>query len=132
MVQPKSKYRIVLSFTYKGPKGKWKPNKFVRIGPGQELPELESREIERLLQEGKIREVSSSGELIVNTRFVEMNAERIDKMLSGKPELAIMNIIHSTDFSTDTLNRILVFCEQNQLKKATKLVDEKLQKLVTA
>jgi hypothetical protein len=120
------KYRIIMSFTYKGPKGKWKPSKHVRIGPGQEIPELESHELQRLLHEGKIAEVGSDGQNIANKRFVEMNAEQIEKMLTGKPELAVMNIVRASDFGSETLNRILVFCERNRLNQAAHFVDEKL------
>ena len=39
------KFRIVMPFTYKGPKGNWKPKEHRRLGPGQEFPKLESGEI---------------------------------------------------------------------------------------
>jgi hypothetical protein len=132
MGRPKSKqYRIVTSFTYKGPKGNWKPPKYVRIGPGQEFPKLESSEVERLLHEGKICEVDSHGERIPNQRFIEMSAEQIDRIFSGKAELAIMNIIKSSKFSTDTLNRMLIFCERSKLNQATKFIDEILSKALS-
>lgn len=126
------KYRIIMSFTYKGPKGTWKQSKAVRIGPGQKVPELESREIGKLLREGKICEVDSNGEKIPNKRFVEMNAEKVDRLLSGKPELSVIHIIKGTDFGTDTLSRILVYCERNKMLQASKFVDEKMQKSLAA
>ena len=126
------KHRILMSFTYKGPKGTWKSSKSVRIGPGQELPELESREITKLMHEGKIAEVDGEGILIPNKRFVEMNAEQVDKLLSGKPELAVLNIIRASEFGTETLSRILVFCEKNKLNQAAHFVDEKMQKAFAA
>ena len=125
-------YRIIMSFTYKGPKGTWKQSKAVRIGPGQKVPELESREIEKLLREGKICEVDSNGEKIPNKRFIEMNAERVDKLLSGKPELAVIHIVKGTEFGADTLSRILVYCERNKLLQASTFVDEKMQKSLAA
>ena len=131
-IKVEKKYKIVMSFTYKGPKGTWKQSKAVRIGPGQALPELESQELSRLMHEGKICEIGSDGIVITNKRFVEMNAEQIDKMFSGKPELAVLNIIRTSDFGAETLNRILVFCERNRLKQAVGIVEEKLQKLVAA
>ena len=125
-------YRILMSFTYKGPKGNWKPSKHVRIGPGQQIPELESHELERLLHEGKLAEVGSDGNIIPNKRFVEMNAEQVDKLLDGKSELAVLNIVRASRFGTDTLSRILVWCERNKLNQAASNVNEMLQKAVAA
>jgi hypothetical protein len=125
-------YRILMPFTYRGPRGQWKPKSHVRIGPGQELPKLESGEITRLLHEGKICEKASDGTSIANKSFVDMNAEKVDALLSGKSEHAILSIVKATNFNTDTLSRVLVFCQRNNLKQAATNINGQLEKSLAA
>ena len=125
-------YRILMPFTYRGPGGNWKHAQHVRLGPGQEFPKLESSEIERLLHEGKICEMGSDGTSIPNKRFEDMNAEQIDRLFGAKSELAILNIINSTNFSTDTLNRMLVYSQKNKLNQTAHILESKLDGLLAA
>ena len=122
----KKKYMILESFTYRGSDGRLPLAKRVIIGPGEQLPKLDSNELERLLHEGRIAEVDLYGEAIPNKRLESMNAEKIDKMFSGKAEVAIIRIVEATNFDKDTLCRVLVFCEQNKLNTACKAVEVRL------
>ena len=120
------KYKVVDSFHYRGPDGKWPHEKSYIIGPGEQVPKLESHQLEKLLTEGKISELDMHGELIPNSRLVEMNAEQVNKTFEGKAESTVVRLIETTNFSKDTLARILVFCEKVRYNQASLIADQKL------
>lgn len=112
------KYRIIQSFFYRGKDGKAKNP--IRLGPGEDCPELESNERERLLREEKICEVSSEGENIRHKKLLDLSDDQIDNLLR-KPRPFIMNEIKNVMYSKDTLAKI--FAKADQLKLGAPLLE---------
>jgi len=106
------KYRIIQSFVYKGKDSKAKSA--VRLGPGEECPELEASERDRLLREEKICEVSSDGENIRYKKLLDLSEDQIDNLLN-KPKPFIINEIRNVMYSKDTLAKIYAKAEQLKL-----------------
>ena len=106
------KYRIIQSFVYKGKDSKSKSA--VRLGPGEECPELEAGERDRLLREEKICEVSSDGENIRYKKLLDLTEDQIDNLLN-KPKPFILNEIKNVMYSKDTLSKIYAKAEQLKL-----------------
>jgi len=109
------KYRIIQGFFYKGKDGKAK--QAVRIGPGEECPELDSNERDRLLREERICEISENGENIRYRKLLNLGEEQIDNLLR-KPNNFIVNEIKNVMYSKDTLSKIYAKAEQLKLGKA--------------
>lgn len=97
------KYRILESFVYKGKDGK--SNKPITLGPGEDVPELESDERVRLLREEKICEMSENGENIRYKKLIELDDEQIDNLLR-KSKLIIMAELRNIMYSKDTLSKV--------------------------
>ena len=115
------KYRIIQSFSYRGKDGKSK--NAVRIGPGEECPELDINERERLLREERICEVSSEGENIRYKKLLDLTEDQIDNLLN-KPKPFIVNEIKNVMYSKDTLSKIYAKVEQMKLGDALKTLIE--------
>ena len=57
------KYKIITSFDYRGANGK--NNVSIRLGPGEDVPKLDSNLLNQLIAKEKIAEVSAeTGEII--------------------------------------------------------------------
>ena len=112
------KYRIIASFVYRGKDGQSK--QAVRLGPGEECPELISNERERLLKEEKICEVSDNGENIRYKKLLDLDDNQIDNLLN-KPGRFIMHEIKNVMYSKDTLSKI--YAKADQLKLGKPLLD---------
>ena len=108
------RYRIIQSFVYKGKDGKAK--QAVRIGPGEECPELEASERERLLKEERICEVSANGENIRYAKLLDLDDDQIDNLVK-KPGRFIMSEIQNVMYSKDTLSKIYAKADQMKLGK---------------
>jgi len=106
------KYRIIQSFVYRGKDGKSKDG--IRIGPGEECPEIDSNERERLLREERICEMSENGENIRYKKLLDLTEEQIDNLLR-KPRNFIILEIKNVMYSKDTLSKIYRKAEQNKL-----------------
>lgn len=125
------KYRIIDSFTYRGPDGK--SQKSVVLAPGEEVPKLDSDQRESLLRRGKICEVDQYG---ANIRYKEMHDltdEQIDGLLK-KPHPFIMQYLagiqgSTRPFSKETLSKLYSLAEQKKLplpliKQLEKFIEE--------
>lgn len=112
------KYRIIQSFVYRGKDGKSK--EAFRLGPGEECPELDSNEREKLLHEERICEVSADGENIRYKKLLDLTEEQMDNLLN-KPRPFIMNEIKNVMYSKDTLAKI--YAKADQLKLGAPLLD---------
>lgn len=108
------KYRIIQGFTYRGKDGKAK--NAIRLGPGEECPELDASERERLLREERICEVSADGENIRYAKLLDLDDGQIDNLLN-KPGRFIMNEIKNVMYSKDTLSKIYAKADQMKLGK---------------
>lgn len=107
------KYRIVQTFVYRGKDGKNKDGG-VRIGPGEECPELDSSERDRLLREERICEINENGENVRYKKLLDLSDEQIDNLLR-KPRNFIMNEIKNVMYSKDTLAKIYGKADQMKL-----------------
>ncbi len=112
------KYRIIQGFFYKGKDGKSKQP--IRLGPGEDCPELDSNERDRLLREERICEVSDSGENIRYKKLLDLGEEQIDNLLR-KPRNFIINEIKNVMYSKDTLSKI--YAKADQLKLGAPLLE---------
>ena len=112
------KYRIISSFIYRGKDGKSK--NAIRLGPGEEVPELEPNEKARLLQEEKICEVSSEGENIRYKKLFDLSEDQIDNLLN-KPKQFIMNELRNVRYSKDSLAKI--YAKADQMKLGPQLLE---------
>lgn len=112
------KYRILQSFAYRGKDGKSK--KIIRLGPGEECPELDANERGRLLREERICEVSSDGENIRYKKLLDLTEEQMDNLLN-KPRPFIMNEIKNVLYSKDTLSKL--YSKADQAKLGQPLLD---------
>lgn len=112
------KYRIIQGFFYKGRDGKSKQS--VRLGPGEDCPELDSNERDRLLREERICEISEDGENIRYKKLLDLSEEQIDNLLR-KPRNFIMNEIRNVMYSKDTLSKI--YSKADQLKLGAPLLE---------
>lgn len=111
------KYRIIDSFTYRGPEGK--DVRSVVLSPGEEVPKLSSDEKEKLLQTGKICEVSKDGENIRYKLLNDLNDDQIDNLLK-KSHIFIMQYLAGVQGSTrplskETLSKMYSLAEERKL-----------------
>lgn len=97
------KYKIIQSFDYRGKDGKAKTA--IRLGPGEDCPELEPNERSRLLMEERISEVSAEGELIRYKKLMDLTDDQIDNLLR-KPRPVILNEVKNVLYSKETLSKI--------------------------
>ncbi len=112
------KYRIIQSFFYRGKDGKSK--NAIRLGPGEECPELDPNERVRLLKEERICEVSAEGENIRYKKLLDLSEEQIDNLLA-KPRPFIMNEIKNVMYSKDTLSKM--YAKADTLKLGAPLLE---------
>ena len=108
------KYRIIQSFVYRGKDGKSK--QAVRLGPGEECPDLESNERERLLKEERICEISENGENIRYSKLLDLDDTQIENLLN-KPGRFVMSEVKNVQYSKDTLSKIYAKADSMKLGK---------------
>lgn len=124
----KQSFRVIQGFVYKGKDGLASRDKCVTISPGEKCPPLDNNEKERLIKEQIICEVDMYGENVISKKFVEMNAEEIDRLFISKSPQQLISIISSADFAQDTLARMLVYAEKSKLPVAiTQAIEQKLE-----
>lgn len=107
----KKKYRILQSFFYRGKDGKDK--KSIRLGPGEEMPELDSTERQRLLKREIICEVSENGENIRYKKLIDLDDEQINNLMK-KPQQIIFAEIKNVIYSKDTLSKIYAIADREK------------------
>ena len=122
----KSKYRVVKSFIYKGPEGNWEQKKWVTIGPGEEVPKIDSNETEKLLAQNAICEVDMYGENVEKKKTLEMNGEEISRLFEGKEADAIISIIGASNFGTETIHRMYAFAEKLRLQPVVSFLEQRM------
>lgn len=105
------KYRILQSFFYKGEDGK--KDKAIRLGPGEEVPKLNSNERERLLKQETICEVSENGENIRYKKLIDLDDEQIDNLMK-KAQQIIFAEIKNVMYSKDTLSKIYAIADREK------------------
>ena len=120
------KYRIINGFVYKGPEGDWKQPKWVTLGPGEEVPKLESRVLDRLIDTHSICEVDMYGENIQHEKLQELSGEGISRLFEGKQPPVIINLIKATKYSHDTLSRMLAYCEKMRIPHVPAFLEQML------
>lgn len=127
------KYKIILGFSYKGPDGKASQDKWVRYGPGEEVPKLEKDELDRLIATERIAEISSeTNELIQNKRITNLNDSEIERFLQ-KSTPAILAAINTGDLSIETLGKMLVIAEREKMDARIRTtIEEKLNQKVSS
>lgn len=113
----KKKLRIISSFNYKGKDGQALQDKWIRFSPGEECPSLEPEEIERLIRDGAICEIDLYGENIISKKIINLMPEQIEHLFAKSPD-KISQIVNSSDFSQETLARMLVYAERYKLPGA--------------
>ena len=100
----KKKYRIIQSFYYRGHDGKSK--KSVVVSPGEELPKLNSDEMERLLYTERVCEVSSEdGSNIKFAKLRELNDDQIEGLVKAGPS-RVLTDIKALRYSSETLAKL--------------------------
>ena len=124
------KYKIVASFVYRGFDGKSKNS--VTIGPGEDVPKLDSNERERLLRMGKIAEVSQeTGEVIIHRTPEDLDATQIDNLMRKPPAFiaSFLTARQSSKFplSKETLSKIYSIAEKKHLPA---VLIEKIEKYI--
>ena len=124
------KYRIIDSFTYRGPDGKSK--KTVVLGPGEEVPKLDSDERGRFLRMGKICEVDQYGENIRYTKLNDLNDNQIDNLLKKSVTFItsyLAGVQNSTrPLSKNTLSKMYSVAEQRKAVPALiKLIEKYIE-----
>jgi hypothetical protein len=118
------KYRILQGFNYKGKDGK--SEKAVRLGPGEEVPELDSNEREYLLRKEIICEVSENGENIRYKKLIDLDDEQIENLMK-KAKPIIFNEIKNVMYSKDTLSKIYALVDQRKMGQALlDLIEQKI------
>jgi len=119
------KYKIINSFCYYGKEGKEK--KGIIYSPGEELPELDLNEIERLLMQQKIAEVSQTdGSIIPYKKLENLDSSQIKSFLS-KPYNFIYSQLKTRYFSNDTLSEIYSLAENMKISTdILKLIESKI------
>lgn len=105
------KYRILQSFVYRGKDGK--STKPITLGPGEEVPELDSNERTRLLKQEIICETSQDGENIRYKKLIDLTDEQIDNLLR-KPKSVIIAELNNVIYSKDTLSRIYAVADSSK------------------
>jgi len=123
------KYRIINGFFYKGVDGKSPTS--IRYCPGEELPNLGDDEINRLIVQEKIAEISDvTGETILTKKVVVLTDGEIERFLAKSPN-TIISTLKTTDFSNDTLIKIQLICEKKKLPDAIiNYIEDKLSKKI--
>lgn len=118
------KYRIIQGFTYKGKDGK--SSKSVKLGPGEEFPELDANERERLLREEIICEVSADGENIRYKKLIDLDDEQIENLMK-KSKNIILAEIKNVMYSKDTLSKIYAIADQRKFgEPLLSLIEQKI------
>jgi len=114
------KYKIISPFTYKGKDGREKQENHIRFGPGEDMPELESEELNRLIIQEKIAEISKeTGEIIISKKITNLNATEVDRIM-GKSVASILSIVNSGELSIETLGKMLVVAEREKMDSRIK------------
>ena len=107
------KYKIITSFDYRGADGK--NNAPIRLGPGEDVPKLNSNILSQLIAREKIAEVSSeTGEIIRTKKVIVLRDGEIDKFMT-KSSATIMLALKNNNFSTETLSKIYIYAEKKKL-----------------
>ena len=127
------KYVVISSFTYKGQDGKLPQNDWIRIGPGEDVPKLSSDELNRLIMQEKIAELSSeTGEIVVNKKLTTLNDAEIERFLR-KSTQSVVSAINSGDLSIETLGKMTVIAEREKMDvKIKNALEEKLNEKVSS
>jgi len=111
-------YKVIGSFSYRGPDGK--KEKAIVIGPGEDVPKLDSNERERLLRLGKIAEVSQeTGEIILHQTPEDLKDDQIDGLMKKHPRFIIsfLTARQSSRFplSKEVLSKIYSIAEAKKM-----------------
>jgi hypothetical protein len=127
------KYRIISGFTYKGEDGKAKQEKWVRIGPGEEVPKLNSDELNKFISQEKIAEISAeTGEVIQTKKVTTLNDIEMERFIR-KSTPSILAALQTDEFSIETLGKMIIIAEREKLDNRIKTaLEEKLNKKVSA
>ncbi len=111
------KYKVVGSFVYRGQDGK--DDETVTIGPGEDVPKLDSNENERLLRLGKIAEVSENGEIIIHQNPEDLKEEQIKGLMTKNPRFIVsfLTARQSSRFplSKETLSKIYSIADNKKM-----------------
>ncbi len=112
------KYKVIASFVYKGSDGKKEKNA-VTIGPGEDVPKLDSDVRERLLVTGKIAELSENGEIIIHQNPEDLKGDQIDGLMGKAPRFiaSFLTARQSSRFplSKETLSKIYTIAETKKM-----------------
>ena len=123
----KKKYSIISSFTYKGVDDKAKQEDWVRYGPGEEVPKLDTDALNRLMAQEKIAEVSAeTGEVILTKKVTRLDDAAINRFMI-KGVQSILAAISSEELAVETLGKMLVIAEREKMDTRIKnAIEEKL------
>ena len=111
----KKKYLVTSSFTYKGFDDKAKQADWIRIGPGEEVPKLDTDTLNRLIAQEKICEVSAeTGEIIETKKVTRLDDAAIGRFMI-KSTAAILAAVNSEELSIETLGKMLVIAEREKM-----------------
>jgi hypothetical protein len=126
------KYVIISPFTYRGNDGKAKQMDQVRFGPGEEVPVLDNDELNRLIMQEKIAEVSKeTGSIIPNKKITNLNNTEIERMMT-KSIPSLLAVINSGELSIETLSKMLVIAEREKMDNRVKTtIEEQINKKVS-
>lgn len=127
------KYKVIASLVYRGPDGK-DAKKAVTIGPGEDVPKLDSNERERFLKTGKIAEVSQeTGEIIIHKTPEDLKEDQINGLMKKPPRFitSFLTARQSSRFplSKETLSKIYSIAEAQ--KRPAELI-AKLEQFISA
>jgi len=120
------KFVILDSFAYRGKDGKDKP---VRVGPGEEVPPMDSSLLKHLVEAGKIGEISSeTGQVIPRKKAFKLKDNEMDSLLKrSKP--ALQNVLTRVDFDKESLAKLLIRAEKvGAPEQVRKIIEERLER----
>lgn len=111
------KYRIIDSFNYKGKDGKQKDStKWVRLSPGEEVPELSTEERQNLLMQERICEVDSFGENVRYKKISHLSNEDVESLMNQDPR-KIVRAVETMNLSKETLEKVSSYAERKKMPK---------------
>ena len=120
------KYKVIGSFYYHGPNGK--DPQGVIIAPGEEVPKLDSEQMEKLLMQQRIAEISDKdGEIIKYKKLEDLTDEEIRNFVSKNYNFVSIQL-RTRYFSNETLSRIYSQAEEMKVHKSVlQLIEDKIE-----
>lgn len=112
----KKAYRVIGSFYYHGPNGTKKQG--VLVSPGENLPKLDSSELEKFLTQEKICEVDDNGENVVYKKLKSLSDESIHSLVLTGPKRIMQEVNSGICYSHDMWAKVYREAEKYKVPQA--------------